>query len=219
MTGVRRLHNLLRKSEDAAIGIGALIVFIAMILVAGISASVIIQTMNSLSEQAMITGEETLRDVSSGVEVTHVSGYADGTHITQLAVFVTPITASDAIDLRYSYISLSDSNAKVVLNYTSVCFSSSVSGGLFSTINSTNLSSTTYGIVVIRDVDSSCTSTAPIINERDLVVLLVNTTKCFSGIGTRTEVLGAVYPEYGIDGVIGFFTPQTYLDTIIDLQP
>ena len=219
MTGVRHLHTQLPSHEDAAIGIGALIVFIAMILVAGISASVIIQTMNTLSEQALITGQETLRDVSSGLEVTHVSGYTNSTHITQLAIFVTPITASDAIDLRYGYISLSDSSDKVVLNYTSTCFSSSASGGLFGTLNASNLSSTTYGIVVVRDVDSSCTASSPVINERDLVVLIVNTTACFSGIDPQTEVLGSIYPEYGINGVISFSTPQTYLDTIIDLQP
>jgi flagellin FlaB len=116
-------------------------------------------------------------------------------------------------------VSLSDSSSKVVLNYTTVCFSATASSGLFSTINSTNLSSTTYGIIVIRDVDSSCTSSTPIINERDLVVIIVNTTDCFSGIATRTEVIGSVYPEYGISGVIGFLTPQSYLDTIVDLQP
>jgi flagellin FlaB len=194
-------------------------VFIAMILVAGISASVIIQTMNSLSEQALITGQETLRDVSSGVEVTMVSGYANSTYITQLAVFITPIVASNELDLRYCYISLTDSSTKVVLNYTASCFSSSVSSGLFSTINASNLSSTTYGVVVIRDVDGSCTASSPIINERDLVVIIINTTACFSGIGTRTEVVGTVYPEYGISGVISFSTPNMYIDAIVELQP
>ena len=46
-----------------------------MILVAGIAASVFIQTMNSLEQQALLTGQETLKDVSSGLRVTHVSGY------------------------------------------------------------------------------------------------------------------------------------------------
>jgi len=46
------------SDENTAIGIGTLIIFIAMILVAGIAASVIIQTMNTLQQQqAMETGE------------------------------------------------------------------------------------------------------------------------------------------------------------------
>ena len=56
------------------------------------------------------------------------------------------------------------------------------------------------------------------INNDDLVVLLVNTTKCFSGISTRTEVFGNVVPEQGMNGVIAFTTPSSYVDTIIDFQ-
>ena len=72
--------------------------------------------------------------------------------------------------------------------------------------------------MVIRDVDSSCTSTNPIINDDDLFVLMVNTSKCFTSLGTRTEVYGRVIPEYGMEGVISFTTPSAYIDTIIELQ-
>ena len=205
--------------NSASMGIGALIIFIAMLLVAGITASVLIQTMNSLQEQALKTGEETIRNVASGLEVTHISGYNNGTKITQLAIFITPSIASEDIDLTYAYISLSDSSTKAVLTYSSNCSSTSVSNGLFGTINSSNLTSTTYGLIVIRDVDGSCSASLPIINSRDLVVLLVNTSKCFSGIDKRDEVFGNVYPEYGMSGVIGFTAPSAFVDTIIDLQP
>jgi len=190
-----------------------------MILVAGITASVLIQTMNSLQEQAMSTGIETIRDVSSGLKVTHISGYNDGSDITQLAIFITPIAASNDLDLTYTYISMSDSSKKAVLNYSSSEFSSTVSNGLFSTINSSNLTASSYGVLVVRDVDSSCTSTIPVINDGDLVVLLLNTTKCFSGIDKRDEVFGTVDPEFGISGVIGFTAPSAFSNTILDLQP
>ena len=71
--------------------------------------------------------------------------------------------------------------------------------------------------MVISDVDDSCTSTSPTINDDDQVVLLINTTKCFSGISTRTRVFGNVIPEYGISGVISFTTPSVYIDTIVEL--
>jgi flagellin FlaB len=204
--------------DEAAIGIGSLIIFIAMILVAGIAASVIIQTMNSLEEQALTTGRETLRDISSGLKVSHVSGYYNGTTISQIAIYVSTTAGSDDIDMTYAYVSLSDTAEEVVLNYTTSVFSSSVSGGLFGTLDDTVLTASTYGIMVIRDVDSSITSDSPTINNDDLIVLLVNTSQCFSGIGTRTEVFGRVVPEQGINGVISFTTPSAYIKTIIELQ-
>ena len=212
-------HRVLIFDTRGAIGIGSLIIFIAMILVAGIAASVIIQTMNSLQQQAMFTGEETLRDISSGLKVTHVSGYNNGSTITQLAIFLSTTAGSDDIDLTYAYISLSDSSKKMILNYSTNSFNSSVSNGLFGTLDSSALTATTYGIMIVRDIDSSCSSSAPTINSDDLVVLLVNTTKCFSGLSTRTEVFGNVIPEQGIIGVISFTTPSAYIDTIIELQP
>ncbi len=205
--------------KDAAIGIGSLIIFIAMLLVAGIAASVIIQTMNSLEQRAMETGEEVIRDISTGVKVTHISGHVSSSNITQLAIFLTPSTASNDVDLTYTYISLSDSATQVILSYTNTVYSSRVSNGVFGTVNSSNLSATTFGILVVRDVDSSCSLTTPIINDDDLIIMLVNTTDCFSGISTRTEVRGGVIPEYGMQGVIAFTTPAAYVDTIVDLQP
>ena len=190
-----------------------------MLLVAGITASVIIQTMSSLQEQALQTGMETIKEVSSGIRVTHVSGYNDGTSITQLAIFIQTIAASEDIDLAHTYISLSDSTNQVVLNYNSSVFSSSVTTGLFSTLTASNINADEYGLIVIRDVDSSCAALTPIINDADLVVMILNTTASFSGIGTRKEVFGEVTPEFGIGGIISFATPSAYINTINDLQP
>jgi flagellin FlaB len=204
---------------NADIGIGSLIIFIAMILVAGIAASVMIQTMNNLQQQALKTSEATLKDISSGIKVTHVSGYVRNSKITQLALFVSTTAASQDINLANGVLSLSDSSNKVVLNYSSLCFSGSASHGLFGTLNSSNLTASHYGIIVIRDADGSCTASAPILNDQDLVVILVNTTKCFSGIGPGVDVAGDIYPEYGVSGSIGFTTPSSFVSTILDLQP
>ena len=213
LRGVRRSNNY------AAIGIGSLIIFIAMILVAGMSASVIIQTMNSLEQQAMQTGTETINDISSGLKVLRINGYNSGSKINQLAIFIKTIAGSSSIDLNQAYISLSDSSDQVILNYDSSCYASTVSSSLFSTINSTNLTATEFGLIVIRDIDSSCLSTLPAINSDDLVVIMVNTSSCFSGLDPRVSVFGNVIPEQGISGVIGFTTPSAFVDTIIELQP
>jgi flagellin FlaB len=220
---VRRVKTVLtqwlrRVDDNAAIGIGALIIFIAMILVAGIAASVILQTINSLQQQALQTGQQTAKDVSSGLRVDHVSGYKDGSTIDQIAIYVRPTSGSDAIDLTYAYISLTDQSTQVILNYTDSIYSETISSGLFGTLNSSVLTSSTYAVMEIRDIDNSSSSSSPVINDDDYVVLLVNTTDCFSGLSTRTEVSGNVIPEQGISGVIRFTTPSAYVDTIIELQ-
>ncbi len=208
----------LRKNLDADFGIGALIIFIAMIMVAGVTASVMIQTMNNLQQQAIKTSEDTLKDISSGLQVTFVSGYVQNSTISQLAIFVSTTSASDDVDLTYAILTLSDSAKKVILNYSSTCFSQSISNGLFDTLNASNLTSSQFGVLVIRDIDGSCNATKPVIDDEDLVVLIVNTTTCLSGIETRTDVVGEIYPEHGIHGIIGFTTPSAYVHSIIDLQ-
>ena len=210
--------KLFNYNEYGAIGIGALIIFIAMILVAGITASVLMQTMNSLQEQALQTGLETIRDVSAGLKVTQVSGYTNGAQLTQLAIFISPIAASTDIDLMQGYISLTDTAKRVILHFNSSVYNNSVTNGLFNSLNSSHLNANEFGIIVLRDFDTSCISTSPVINNGDLIVLLINTTTSFSGIGRRTEVSGNVIPEYGISGVIGFTTPSAFSTTIIDLQ-
>ncbi len=213
MRGVSLFSN-----KEASIGVGSLIIFISMILVAGVVASVLIQTMNGLQQQALKTGQETIADVSNGVKITHISGLSNSSKITDIAVFVSITAGSDSIDLSNCFVSLSESSTRVILNYENSCFSNSVSNGLFQTINSANLSNSTFGLIAIRDIDGSCKSDNPVINSNDLVALLINTTACFSGIDNNIEVQGYIIPEQGMRGVISFDTPSSFTDTIVELQ-
>jgi flagellin FlaB len=212
-------------ANEGAIGIGSMIIFIAMLLVAGVAASVLIQTANNLQNQALETGKETIQQVSNGIKVTHISGKTNGDNITEMAIFIRTIAASDGIDLDYAHIDIFDDDKKVIIKFDDSYFNDSVAdGGLFNTMDLSGLGTTSFGIIVIRDYDSSCSSTDPIINGEDIVVLMVNATSSFgdgtptSGIEKREEVEGGVYPEYGMRGLINFHAPSIFVDTIIELQ-
>ena len=111
------MRKLLNK-DVGSIGIGAMIVFIAMVLVAGIAASVLIQTSTTLESQALATGRETTDEVASGIAVFDILGYADTANsadISKIAIGIRPRAGSDGIDVKEAYVELSDTTTKVVL--------------------------------------------------------------------------------------------------------
>jgi flagellin-like protein len=77
-------HN--RTSDDRAqVGIGTLIVFIAMVLVAAIAAGVLLDTSGRLHSMAEQTGEESTHQVSNRVMVVSALGHVtDETHNSAL---------------------------------------------------------------------------------------------------------------------------------------
>jgi len=89
------------KSEDRGqVGIGTLIVFIAMVLVAAIAAGVLINTAGLLQTQAEATGEETQQQVSDRLQIQSATGQVDSEEINEVTVTVTKSPGADDIDLE-----------------------------------------------------------------------------------------------------------------------
>lgn len=65
----------MKRDKKADIGIGTMIVFIAMVLVAAVAAAVLISTANQVREQATTTGTQAINGVSAGFNKVGVVGY------------------------------------------------------------------------------------------------------------------------------------------------
>ncbi len=208
--------------DIGAIGIGAMIVFIAMVLVAGIAASVLIQTSGKLETQAMKAGQETIAEVSTGLAIDKIYGYNESTasKVNYLLIAVRLRAGSSDVDISQTTIEISDSDTKNLFVYNSSVYTSSsdIDGDLFAFANFPYQNGTTFGVIVIEDADESLTSANPVLNVGDHVFLTVNTSEAFGGFTTRKDVFGSVMPEEGSSGVISFATPAAYNDAIIDLQ-
>jgi flagellin FlaB len=216
---MKNLSKIMKK-DVGSIGIGAMIVFIAMVLVAGIAASVLIQTSTKLETQAMQTGSETTAEVASGIAVFDVLGYtaSSSVDISLLAIGVRPRAGSDGIDLSTVFVELSDSDTKVLLKYSSTGYDEP--GGLDNIFTSAAFSgdSDEFRLLVIEDADTSLSSGTPVMNRGDKVYICVNTTATHNTIRERTDIWGIIVPEEGAQGVITFTTPASYTDRVIDLQ-
>jgi len=214
-------------NENASIGIGTIVIFIAMVLVAGIAASVIIQTMNSMEQQAMRAGQETTEEVSTGISIFDIKGYVPSStgNIDNMTITVRPRAGSADIDLAEAFLELSNTDYKVIMNYDTAGsnnWNDSTTGvdDVFG-VDCFPAAANRFGILVYEDADDSCTETNPVINRGDKVLLCVDTTQSFnatSGINERTDIWGTVCPEQGSPGMISFTTPAINDNNIYVLQ-
>ena len=107
------------RDELAAIGIGAMIVFIALILVAAVAAAVIIQTAEKLQQNAQSTGEDTT-DMMAG------------------KIFINSIVITNAGANLYMTFELapgSDPLAATAIEYNIICEGTGGGNGLTQTGN------------------------------------------------------------------------------------
>ncbi len=107
----------LKKDQKGLVGIGTLIIFIAMVIVAAVAAGVLINTSQSLQEQARRTGEETITEVSSGLNILAVKANVDGQEVENLHAIVKPFSGSRGIDLQETVIQYRSSNEMNHLTY------------------------------------------------------------------------------------------------------
>ena len=88
-----------RNREAGSIGIGAMIVFIALILVAAVASTIIIKTAEELQQNAESTSDDTRKEISGKVNIIQI--LVNGTGTTDLdSLIVTAKIASGSTDVQ-----------------------------------------------------------------------------------------------------------------------
>lgn len=221
----------LKKNEKAAVGIGTLIVFIAMVLVAAVAASVLISTAEQLQTKAKAVGTQTIKEVSAGLAIDDITGFTDAnrTKIQYLALTVRPRAGTDYIDLKLTTLTVSDDNLSVLdlnislvqpanLDDKSVFYTPAAPGSSETILD--DLTSTQYGLVAIHDPDGTITSTQGM-NSGDRAIILINLSAIMpdtGGLSVRQTISGTLVPELGTKAVYNIITPALFETRIVKLD-
>jgi flagellin-like protein len=140
--------ELPHKRERGQVGIGTLIVFIAMVLVAAIAAGVLINTAGFLQSQSEETGESASESTTNRLQVVQAVGEdLSDSEVDTVAITVKQAPGSSNIDLGATFIQWTGNSGSYDLTHTS------------------RSGTPEFSTTEIQDDDDSVTSSPPVLND------------------------------------------------------
>ncbi|HWG89582.1 MAG TPA: archaellin/type IV pilin N-terminal domain-containing protein [Candidatus Thermoplasmatota archaeon] len=194
------------SNDRAEVGVGTLIVFIAMVLVAAVAAAVLINTSGSLQQRASATGKDATQEVSSNMMVEGVYGVRSNaggslsSTIDNVTINLGLQAGAVPIDLNQLRIRWSDGTSVREMNYTQQTAS------VVWTDDSNDFFESRFRLDALRDDDGSFTATSPVVTSGDLVKLTIYRVN----LAVRTPIQVSLFPEAGAQVPADFTTPPTY---------
>ena len=181
----------LDEEERGMVGIGTMIVFIAMIIVASVAAGVLINTSGSLQQQARATGQETISEISSGVKVMAAKGKTNSSPaVENIDLIVRPYAGTRGINLENTVIQYKSSYE--VLHLTE---NDTLNGDVFTVTKLQNVSGTGGAqLQTMGDIAK--------------VTIQPNTS-----LGASESATVTFYPSSGFKTVYGISIPPTLEET------
>ena len=186
------------KDDTAQMGIGTLIIFIAMVLVAAVAAAVLIGTSGVLQQRATETGTEAVSEVASNIEIQSIVGERGGittNALTWINVTIKVMAGAEDIDIGQLVCAIQNKTKRTsLIKYTTTG----------------NGNSTFFTVSELRDEDGSFNAagtTATVINSGDLVSINLKPSMTF---GTREQMRIELKPEKGSMVVKEMTCPATY---------
>ncbi|MDY6864625.1 MAG: archaellin/type IV pilin N-terminal domain-containing protein [Halobacteriota archaeon] len=202
----------IHSDDRAQMGIGTLIIFIAMVLVAAVAAAVLIQTSGVLQQRATETGKEATAEVSSNIGVETIIGErltASSANLQMLNISIKVMAGAGDIDISQMRVAIQNETTRkdnIQLN----------------TAASTTSDATHFAVIEHRDVDDSYNAGNSnfVINSGDLVDINVNLTAIGTSIPAREPLRIELIPEHGAAVIKELTMPASYgVDIFIPVFP
>lgn len=191
-----------RERDQAAIGIGTMIVFIAMVVVAAVAAAVLINTSGNLQRKSQETGSETQDQVSSNTFIRDIIGnVTDGDHdgdveITNVSWYLALAPGADEVDLENMVIRWKHGADLHDLTYNST--------------GAEDCHNLTDGFCVIEVFDASGTATSVLAGGDRVKVRLALNASRNEALEPRESVSVLFMPEVGAPVTADFKTPASF---------
>ena len=193
------LEQLTDPEERGQVGIGTLIVFIALVLVAAVAAGVLINTAGDLQSKASDTGDDAQSQVSNQIDVVSATGETSGgdAPVEEITLVVKKSPGSDPIDLSAATIEYTSDSASKTLTFNSSAGASSFatkqvgSGGPTEVLDETS--------------------------QRVEIVIDVNSIESGSGLSEGASATVEIVDQSGATTTYGVNVPQVVTDTVVSV--
>ena len=178
---MNKQKNSILINDTADVGIGTLIIFIAMVLVAAVAAAVLIQTSGILQQKAQQTGKEAATEVTSNLNIVSVIGNIgnlSGTEkIDNFTIAVQLSAGGQNIDFQSVVMKYIDNQTSDTMNYSTA--------PLTSPLNTTSFN---------YSEERSSGTTNTVLQVGELSILTIQPS---NALGLREKGLIEIVPETG----------------------
>ncbi len=200
---MRRIKRNTEEDENAMMGVGTLMIFIAIVLVSAVSAGVFIRTATMLKQQAEQSAEEAMAEVSTYIKVRSILGIRDnnGTDLRKIHFNIGVGPGTPPQNLENLLIHVDDGNNQTALEY-----------------NATETSEHNYTAEALMDPEGEFDAEDnPLIASGTTLQVTVNTTKVGFNLGPQSEMNIQFTPKHGASTIETLVTPSVYHKDIMHL--
>jgi flagellin FlaB len=186
-------------NDSADVGIGTLIIFIAMVLVAAVAAAVLIQTSGILQQKAQQTGKEAASEVTSNLNIISVIGNKGTSKIDNFTIAVQLSAGGQNIDFKSVVMKYIDNRTADTMSYATADLSS--------------LTNTSFNFTEERPIGAA----NQVLQVGELGIITIEPT---NGLDLREKGLIEIVPESGTMVMKEVLAPATWgTKTYIQLFP